>query len=453
MRNSFKTIGVSLVSIFCTATWAGQVCEKSLTPRVDISQPANLTPLQESGLGPLQKRVESHVFTQKLTGETISVPVRFLKGIRNTGIRVERGTVEIGWLGKTQRGRYVVLQKTSSMEDELQRQLWSSYHLNRLAQKKLAVPVWGLTKIYEEHFWVRPLVFGSSPFSGLEKTELNGTAQQVIDLADLREDLKSLFPQFVQGFHLPQGATEIGDPDEVAAKIDTGFVHSLRAFLEYGGFVANTQNGHLQIEELPLDIKGASSPISFYLDRWSWYRYLLLLKLSDREQGKLYDHMRQTKSSVEMVLQTEQLSRFLNQSPYFIIESFENSDQPLDFVVDNLKPFARPATVQFKDKSKLKYHYKKHAAEFAVTSAEDYMKEAEKFVLAAPSEDRHYLLRANGDILLVDLETDVLAVFTTTGLLRTFMKATVDFHKHPLNLYYFLELALREEKFFDESAP
>lgn len=451
MRNSFKTIGLSLTLAFSWQVKASQICEKALVTHIDIAHVLDLKPLPQSALPAFKKRLDNYVLTQKVTGENLSISVPLLKGIRNTGTAVYRAGIHIGSLGKTQSGRYVILQPISLDDRERQKQLWSSYKLNRLAQKGLAVPVWGRTKVYEDHFWVRPLVYGASPFADINQTGSYATAQQVIDLQDLRIELESIFPNFVHGIILPDGFTS-GDPDELAAKVTPLFLDKLREFLSFPGIVANPETGRLLIEELPMEIKGLTSPVPFYLDRWSWYRYILLLKMSDTEQIKLHQHMRLSKQSVEIVLQTEQLSRFLSQSPQFIIEAFENSEKSLNFIFDHIKPFNRPTTVQFKDRSKLKYHFKKHGSDFGVSTPEDYAKEAERFIKASPNDDRHYLLRSNGDILLVDLATDELAVFTSQGLLRTFMKATVDFHKHPLNLYYFFELALREEKFFDEGA-
>ncbi len=84
-------------------------------------------------------------------------------------------------------------------------------------------------------------------------------------------------------------------------------------------------------------------------------------------------------------------------------------------------------------------HFLKHAHEFGFSTEEEYLSSAGKFAARAESKSADILvrIRANGDKVLFDLNTDEFAVIRSDGIFRTYMKPDPAIHGFKTNLDYF----------------
>ncbi len=94
--------------------------------------------------------------------------------------------------------------------------------------------------------------------------------------------------------------------------------------------------------------------------------------------------------------------------------------------------------VPFKTEAKLLEHLSAHGHEFGVTTAEEYLLLAERFLMGACPLDVRECLRPQGGYCRYNELSNEYGAVTADGLIATFMKPDPAVHGLPTNLDYFL---------------
>jgi filamentous hemagglutinin len=94
--------------------------------------------------------------------------------------------------------------------------------------------------------------------------------------------------------------------------------------------------------------------------------------------------------------------------------------------------------IGFEDASSRADHYERHGAEFGITSEFDYERAACDF-LNGPLDASilRCVRQGNGDSIRYNMITQAFAVMRSDGILKTFYKPQVSWHKFSSNLVYF----------------
>lgn len=217
-------------------------------------------------------------------------------------------------------------------------------------------------------------------------------------------------------------------------------------------------DGRLKVEALPplvndpelgYQVAMAEGNANWRFGRWNWYRYILAAQLKESEKPKFYDWLTD-RSRVEWQMRFQFLAHLIRSSPVFYSRTVRMSGPQIGMVSDLDFPHIRPAQIQFKTRKSWREHFKKHGPEMSHLQDEDaYLEEARAFIQAPPSEKRLYYVRKNGDVILTEVDADRMVVFSSEGLLRTFMRPSAQFHGHTYNNYYFYEQILKDEGFIE----
>ena len=453
------------------AVWAGQkvvdVCSNELQGGVDLADP-HVKPLPN---------IPSLMIARMTRQPVGAIPE--LQGLHKTRKVVRRFKRPIGLLGRTEQGKYVVLQPidlhligTDDLADVY-------LTLKKLAENNMAVPILGWTKIGGMPYLVRPLVYGSEPFAFWGASQAPIRFQHILDLEKIGEFLRALgrsTVQFGAEFVVPAEAyVNVGlwpgtDRDRVEGVseyelrntvLSRDYAFALEAFLGQVRFVM-APDGHLLIEDLepkPLRLQDQTefrmsyiaNLDSWWFGRWTWYRYMLAAKLDGGDKPQFEEWLR-GRERVGWQRQYMFLASLIAHSPEFLLPEVPLLNQPyISMVVDALMPFPRPTgSLKFKDNSSLRYHFRKHGNEMGYLDEAEYLAAAIDFIRQPPSEERLYFTRVrNGDIVLTDVRVSKMAVFSSDGKIRTFMKPSANFHGHEHDAYYIYEQMMGDLNLID----
>jgi pyocin large subunit-like protein len=96
------------------------------------------------------------------------------------------------------------------------------------------------------------------------------------------------------------------------------------------------------------------------------------------------------------------------------------------------------AAIGFEDASSRADHYERHGAEFGITSEFDYEQAARDFLNGPIGATILRCVRqGNGDIIRYDIITHAFAVMRSDGIVKTFYKPRVSWHRYSSNVAYF----------------
>ncbi len=412
--------------------------------------------LTEVGARALQKRIES--YSGDLNGEATVAHVPELKDIRLTGREVLRDGRTIGYLGRTFRGRFLLLQPVSS---DSQAEIARMHRLNILAKQGLAIPYWGLVRSKGRRYWARPLVAGHLPIRSLERGNY-ALASQLDDLHRLRHAMKTIDPFFSEGVLYTPKLIADRSIDLSTMALSEADIIEWRNFLQPLAFVASA-DGRLLLENPVMSpnvtagyiVRRAPEAITWPLNRWSGYAYFLMRQMSDEERLKAVMQMRQprdqqkTVDSIRNLWDITVINDILQRSSDWRAGTFHLNVTQQESILDRAQPHPRPQILKFKSKEKLNYHAKKHASEFGLSKADEYMTSAIDFVQAPPSGNRQYFVRENAQIVVYDPDSSTFAVFTPEGTLLTYMRPSTKFNGHSYDMLYFLEQFAKGSGFFE----
>jgi hypothetical protein len=394
-------------------------------------------------------------FSITLLDKPFSFDIPVLRGFRNTGVEVKRIGRLLGTVGKTNRGRHVLLEPFKEEPAEYR----TLYCMMKLVEAGVGVPVFGITMIAGKMYVVRPLIKGYAPMAIWGSLYNNSSFNQILDLEKMEQVLLKIYPGYVR-WGLVKDArwtTLTRDSDFENETLDLQFSVFLNEFLEQIKFVA-TEDGHLLIEQLPTIVTKFTIglPYNIGLDeagnswrfqRWNWYRYMLAAQLADDERPKFVEWLK-NKEQVEWMMRFQFINKIVTNSPAFPGRRNRMTGPPFGMIEDKVAPFRRPtANLKFKNNGALKYHFQKHGALMNYGDEAAYLQGAKDFVLAPPLDDRLYYVRQSGDIVLAEWDGSRMAVFSPSGQLRTYMQPSVEFHDHNHNNYYFYEQILKDLDF------
>ncbi|MBX3021916.1 MAG: hypothetical protein KF799_09595 [Bdellovibrionales bacterium] len=429
-------------------------CETNLLTPVDLALPGEWQTVRPEVVRHYSAGTFSFV-THTAEGDATVVTPR-LKGIYFAKRTVTRAGQPLGGLGKTTRGRFVLLERFVLDAAHVR----GLYIQNRLAQAGVAVAPLGLTKIKGEMFLVRPLVAGQAPLANWGLLPSTVTFAQVQDLETIAAVLQTHYPGYVNWGIIPHHSwrDRSSDADFADETLSLPFALGLYQFLNQIRFVA-TEDGRLLLERLPALVNEeelqipyrvvkAEGDANWRFARWNWYRYLLAAQLGEDQKPDFYTWLKK-KAQVEWQMRFQFLTHLIRRSPEFLARPVRMTGPRIGMLADNEVPFLRPPHLAFKDRKALRYHFKKHAAEMGLTEEISYVQSAEAFVAAPPSANRLYFIRKNGDIVLAQADASRMVVFSPEGLLRTYMSPSIHFHGHAFNSYYFYEQILKDEGFLE----
>ncbi len=91
----------------------------------------------------------------------------------------------------------------------------------------------------------------------------------------------------------------------------------------------------------------------------------------------------------------------------------------------------------FSNSNSLSDHFNKHGAEFGYTNESEYLKGAQDFIGTKGNEGVLSKVRANGDTVIYNPNTNEFAVVTKDGTIVTYFKPDTTIHGYETNLDYY----------------